>query len=81
MQSFTVACEDFELTVSLHKTQVMGQDVDVPAPSIGTHAYELEAVHEFAYLSSTIPSSISLETELNRRIGKVASYALPHCPG
>ena len=29
MQRFTVACEDFKLTMSLNKTQVMGQDVDV----------------------------------------------------
>ena len=46
----------------------MEQDVDVP-PSISMHEYELEAVHEFAYNGSTITDSVSLETELNRRIG------------
>ena len=50
----------------------MEQDVDVP-PSISIHEYELEAVHEFAYLGSTITDSLSLETELNRRIGKAAT--------
>ena len=72
MQSFTVTCEDFGLTVSLSKTQVMGQDVDAP-PSISIHEYELKAVHEFAYLGSTVTHSLSLETELNKRIGKAAS--------
>ena len=46
-----------------------GQGVDVPA-SISMHEYELEAVHEFAYLGSTLTDNLSLETELNRRIGK-----------
>ena len=73
MRRFTVAChsEDFGLTLSL-KIQVMGQDVDVP-PSTRIHEYELEAVHEFAYLGSTITDSLSLEIELNRRFGKAAT--------
>ena len=33
MQHFSVASEDFGLTIRLQKTQVVGQDVDVP-PSI-----------------------------------------------
>ena len=50
----------------------MGQDVDVP-PSISIHEYELEAVHEFAYQGSTIMDSLSIETELNKLIGKAAT--------
>ena len=72
MQRFTVTCTDFRLTISLKKTQVIGQDVDVP-PSISIHEYKLEAAHEFAYLGSTITDSLSLETKLNRRIGKAAT--------
>ena len=56
---------DFRLTISLKQTQVMGQD--------SIHEYELEAVHEFAYLGSTITDSLSLETKLIRRIGKAAT--------
>ena len=56
----------------IKKTQVTGQDVGVP-PSISIHEYELEAVHEFAYLGPTITDSHSLETELNRRIGKAVT--------
>ena len=53
MQHFTVACEDFGLTVSLKKTQVTGQDVDAPPSitSISIREYALEAVHEFVYLA------------------------------
>ena len=62
MQRFNVACKDFGLTSSLKKTQVMGQDVDVP-PCNSVHKYELEAVHEFA--SPLRPSSTdALERQL-----------------
>ena len=72
MQHFTVVCEDFTLNISLKKTQVMGQNVDVP-PSINIHEYEFEDVHEFTNLGSTITDGLSLETELNRRIEKAAT--------
>lgn len=35
--------------------------------------YELEAVHAFTYLGSTISDNVSLDTELNKRIGKAAT--------
>lgn len=35
--------------------------------------YELEAVHAFTYLDSTISDNVSLDTELNKRIGKAAT--------
>ena len=37
---------------------------------------KVEAVHEFAYLGSTVTDSLSLETELKRHIGKVATTTL-----
>ena len=42
-------------------------------PSISIAGYELEAVHEFVFLSSMISDSLSPETEIKRRIGKVAT--------
>ena len=72
LDRFATACNAFGLTISLKKTQVMGQDVDEP-PSVSITDYELEAVHEFVYLGSTIADNLSLETELNRRIGKAAT--------
>ena len=75
-QRFTVAYEDFGLTISLKKIEVMGQDIDAP-PSIGIREYALEAVHEFVYLGSTITDNLSLETEINRHIWT----QLPHSSG
>ena len=49
MQHFTVACEDFGLTISLKKTQVMGQDVDAPPSNSIRDEYALEAIHKFIY--------------------------------
>ena len=43
----------FVLTISLAKTQVMGQDIK-KIPSLFIHNYKLEVIHEFAYLGSTI---------------------------
>ena len=50
----------------------MGQDVESP-PSITISEHELEAVHDFTYLGSTITDSLSLDSELNKRIGKAAT--------
>lgn len=42
-------------------------------PSVCITDYELGALHEFACLVSTISNTRSLNTELNKRIGKAAS--------
>ena len=75
-QRFTVACEDFGLTICPHKTQVMGQGVGTP-PSISIRQYALEAVHKFVYLGSTITDNLSLETELNNRNGLLVRTGTP----
>ena len=69
---FAHACDEFGLTISLRKTDIMGQDVSsIPCISIGDHT--LEVVEDFTYLGSTISSNLSLDTELNTRIGKAAT--------
>ncbi|KAL8621446.1 hypothetical protein ACOMHN_048245 [Nucella lapillus] len=72
MTHFSNACQDFGLSISLKKTQVMGQDVDSP-PAISINDHELDVIHDFVYLGSTISDSLSLDTELNRRIDKAAT--------
>ena len=68
---FVEACNDFGLTISLKKTNIMGQDVSItPHITIGEHA--LEVVDNFTYLGSCISSHLSLDSELNVRIGKAA---------
>ena len=66
------ACRAFGLIISLKKANVMGQDVS-EAPSISIGDYSLEVVKDFTYIGSTISSNLSLEAELNKRIGKAAS--------
>ena len=68
----TTACSEFGLTISLNKTEIMLQDVsDAPSISIGEHT--LNIVEKFTYLGSVITSNLSLESELNTRIGKAAT--------
>ena len=70
--NFANACKEFGLTISLKKTEVMGQDVsEVPHITIEDHA--LGVTDTFTYLGSKISSNLSLDAELNARIGKAAS--------
>ena len=48
---------------SLAKTQVKGLFI---------HNYKLEVIHEFVYLGSTITDNLSIDSELNKRIGQAA---------
>ena len=72
MTCFSDACQDFGLIISLKKTQVMGQDVDSPL-AISINDHELDVIHDFVYLGSAILDTLSLDKELNRRIGKAAT--------
>ncbi|XP_069194273.1 uncharacterized protein [Procambarus clarkii] len=65
-------CQAFGLTITVKKTHFMGQGVDSP-PDIGISGYKLEVVHDFVYQGSTISDSLSLDTELNKRIGKAST--------
>lgn len=70
---FAEACTEFTLTIRLlKKTNIIGQDVSTsPAIIIGDHS--LEVVDKFTYLGSTISCNLSLDAELNVRIGKAAT--------
>ena len=72
MDRFSSACSDFGLTISLRKTNVMGQGVENP-PSITISNYELEVIHQFTYLGSTITDNLCLDPEIDRRIGRAAT--------
>ena len=71
LDRFSDACRHFGLTINLAKTQVMVQDIK-EIPSLFIHNYKLEVVHEFVYLGSTITDNLSIDSELNKRIGKAA---------
>ena len=59
------ACRHFGLTISLAKTQVMGQDIN-EIPLLFIHNYKLEVIHEFVYLGPTITGNLSINSELNK---------------
>ena len=64
ISSFANACSEFGLTISLKKTNILGQDVSsICSISIGD--YTLEVVEDFIYPGSNISSNLSLDTELN----------------
>ena len=69
---FSQACKDFGLIISLKKTYVLGQDTEAP-PVITIDDYELDAVCQFTYLGSTITDNLSLDAEIDKRIGKAAA--------
>ena len=69
---FTCACREFGLTISLKKTNIMGQNLSsIPSISIGN--YILEVVEDFTYFHSMISSNLSLDAELNTQISKAAT--------
>ena len=72
MDRFSEACKDFNLTISLKKTEVLTQGTEAE-PNITIDNYRLENVDQFTYLGSTICSNLSLDSEINKRIGKAAT--------
>ena len=54
------------------ETNILGQDVSI-TPSISIGDYTLKVVEDFTYLGFTVPSNLSLDTELNKRISKAAA--------
>ena len=65
MDRFSQACKVFGLTISLKKTNVLGQDT-MELPAITIDDYELDVVELFTYLGSTITDNLSLDTEIEK---------------
>ena len=72
MDCFSQACKEFGLTISLKKSNVLEQDTEAP-PVITIDDYELDAVRQFTYLSSTITDNLSLDATIDNMIVKAAS--------
>ena len=76
MDSFSAACNNFSLTISTKKTEVMFQ----PAPGNQYHALQitvngqtLQAVETFTYLGSTLSRTATIDAEIHNRIFKASS--------
>ena len=74
IDSFSQSCKELGLTISLKRTNVLGQDT-IGLPAITIDDYELDVVEQFTYLGSTITENLSLDTEIDKRIGKAAKLA------
>ena len=72
MDHFSQACKDFGPAISPKKINVLGQDT-LELPAITIDDYELDVVEQFTYLGSTITDDLSLDTEIDKRIGKAAT--------
>ena len=72
LDRFSKACKEFALTISVKKTEVLAQDVPIP-PSISVNDTSLAVVENFRYLGSNISDKLSLDPEINARIGKAAT--------
>ena len=72
ISQFSHTCKEFGLTISIRKTEVMGQDVPSPS-SITIDNQVLEVVDHFTYLGSIISSNLSLDNEIDKHIAKAAS--------
>ena len=66
------ACKEFDLKISLKKTNTIAQDAG-HRPTIAINGYNLEVVENFTYLGSTISNSLSIDVEVNSRIAKATA--------
>ena len=66
------ACKEFDLTISVKKTDVMAQDSDYP-PAISVDGHILEVVENFTYLGSTISITLNIKVEMKNRIFKAVA--------
>ena len=86
MDCFSQACKDFGLTISLKKTNVLGQDTEA-LPVITIDNYEIDAVCQFTYFGSTITDNTSPWTQRSTRglgrqlqLSLVSRLACGHAP-
>ena len=69
MDRFANACTDFRLTFSLKKSSSKKNHI----AHITSVSYHLELVDKFTYFKSTISNKLSLDKEIDRRIGSAVS--------
>ena len=76
MNSFSTACNNFGLTISTKKTEVLHQPAPHKTyvePAITTGGETLKAVDKFTYLGSTLSRFVNIDEEVDTRIAKASS--------
>ena len=73
---FSNACDNFGLTISTKKTEVMHQPAPGKPyiePNITINDQRLNAVDKFTYLGSTLSRNVVLDDEVNARLAKASA--------
>ena len=76
MNRFSAACNNFGLTISTKKTEVLHQPAPnkpYVEPSIIVNGETLKAVDKFAYLGSTLSRLVNIDDEADIRIAKAST--------
>ena len=76
MDHFSSACNNFGLTISIKKTEVLHQPAPgktYVAPTITVNNEELNVVDRFTYLGSTLSQAVHIDDEINTRIARASS--------
>ena len=76
MDRFSSACDNFGLTISIKKTEVLFQPApkeQFREPRITVKGQKLQSVDSFTYLGSTLTRSANVDTEVANRIAKASS--------
>ncbi|XP_046846768.1 uncharacterized protein LOC124440414 [Xenia sp. Carnegie-2017] len=76
MNKFSAACDNFGLTISTKKTEVMHQPsprTHYTEPTILVNGQRLQTVDKFTYLGSTLSRAVTIDAEVNNRIAKASS--------
>ena len=76
MDKFSTACDNFGLTISTKKTEVMYQPppgVPYAEPKIQVNGTQLQAVDNFTYLGSSLSRCVNIDDEVNKRIAKASA--------
>ena len=76
MNRFAKACDDFGLTISIKKTEVMYQpapNAPYSEPVITVNGEKLTVTEKFIYLGSTLSRSVSIDEEVSYRIARTSS--------
>ena len=75
MDLFAQACDDFGLTISTKKTEVMHQPAPATAytePIITVNGQRLTVAGKFVYFGSTLSRSVNIDAEVAYRIARAS---------
>ena len=72
IDKFSDACNDFGLTISLKKTEVMHQPA-IGKPSVTANGQRLNVVNRFTFLGSTLSQNVVIDDEVNTRIATASA--------